>query len=61
MPGQHTEQAFEAAIEHHLTTVGDYGTGESDTFDLNRGLFPQEILAFIQATQPQEWEYLANL
>ena len=61
MPGQHTEQAFETAIEHHLTTVGGYGKGERDTFDLNRGLFPQEMLAFIQETQPQEWEYLAKL
>ena len=61
MPGQHTEQAFETAIEHHLTTVGGYGKGERDAFDLNRGLFPQEMLAFIQATQPQEWEYLAKL
>ena len=61
MPGQHTEQAFETAIEHHLTTVGGYGKGERDAFDLNRGLFPQEILAFIQETQPQEWEYLAKL
>ena len=61
MPGQHTEQAFETAIEHHLTTVGGYGKGERDAFDLNRGLFPQEMLAFIQETQPQEWEYLAKL
>ncbi len=61
MPGQHTEQAFEMAIEYHLTTVGGYGKGEHDSFDLNRGLFPQDLLAFIQETQPQEWEYLANL
>ena len=28
MPGQHTEQAFETAIEYHLTTVGGYGRGQ---------------------------------
>jgi type I restriction enzyme R subunit len=61
MPGQHTEQAFETAIEHHLTTAGGYGKGERDAFDLDRGLFPQETLAFIRETQPQEWEYLAKL
>ena len=61
MPGQHTEKAFETAIEAHLTTVGGYETGDRDTFDLNRGFFPQDILAFIQETQPQEWEYLAKL
>jgi type I restriction enzyme R subunit len=61
MPGQHTEQAFETAIEYHLTSVGGYGKGERDSFDLNRGLFPQDFLAFIKETQPQEWEYLAKL
>jgi len=61
MPGHHTEQAFETAIEYHLTTVGGYGKGERETFDLNRGLFPHDFLAFIKETQPKEWEYLAKL
>ena len=61
MPGQHTEQAFETAIEHHLITAGGYEKGDRDTFDPVRGFFPPDILAFIQETQPQEWEYLAKL
>jgi type I restriction enzyme, R subunit len=61
MPGQYTEHAFETAIEYHLTTVSGYGKGESETFDLNRVLFPEDFLAFIQETQTKEWEYLANL
>ena len=61
MPGQHTERAFETAIEHHLTTMGGYRTGDRDTFDQERGLFPNDVIAFIQKTQPKEWEYLEAL
>ncbi|MDP2643909.1 MAG: type I restriction endonuclease [Desulfobacterales bacterium] len=61
MPGQHTEHAFETAIEHHLTTAGGYEKGDRETFDSERGLFPADVIAYIQKTQPKEWEYLANL
>jgi len=61
MPGQHTEHAFETAIEQHLTTAGGYEKGDKDAFDPERGLFPVDVLAFIQETQPREWEYLANI
>jgi len=37
MPGKHTEYAFEAAIEHHLTTVGGYVAGDRD------GSYPDAI------------------
>ena len=61
MPGQHTEHAFETAIEHSLTTAGGYRTGSRDTFDLDRGVFAQDILAFIKQSQPKEWEYLESI
>ncbi|MEW5920364.1 MAG: type I restriction endonuclease [Bacillota bacterium] len=61
MPGQHTEQAFETAIESHLTTAGGYDKGDREAFDRERGLFPGEVISFIRATQPKEWEYLKNL
>lgn len=61
MPGQHTEHAFETAIEHHLTSAGGYEKGDRETFDPARALFPGDVIAFIQKTQPKEWEYLANL
>lgn len=61
MPGQHTEYAFEAAIEHYLMTAGGYEKGDREAFDHERGLFPSEVIAFIQNTQPKEWEYLQNL
>ena len=61
MPGQHTEMAFEAAIEDHLLTKAGYTKGDRDAFDSERCLDPSAVLAFIQKTQPKEWEYLKNL
>jgi len=57
----YSEAAFETAIEHHLTTAGGYEKGDRETFDPARALFPAEVIAFIQASQPKEWEYLSNL
>src|SRR5660398_155881 len=61
MPGQHTEYAFETAIEHHLTTAGGYVKGDRDGFDPHRAIFPADVLAFIKATQPDEWAYLEGI
>ncbi len=61
MPGQYTEHAFENAIEECLVSVGGYVGGEAESFDLERALFPREVLAFIQETQPKEWTYLADV
>lgn len=61
MPGQHTERAFETAIEQHLTTAGGYRIGDRNTFDLERGIFAEDVLAFIKKTQPDEWAYLENI
>src|SRR4030067_2357545 len=61
MPRQHTEKAFETAIEYHLITSSGYVKGDPETFDHNRGLFPQEILQFIKNTQPKEWDYLKDI
>ena len=61
MPGRHTEHAFETAIEHSLTTAGGYRKGDRGAFDLERGIFAQDVLAFIKKSQPEEWEYLAGI
>jgi len=61
MPVDHTEKAFETAIEDHLTTAGGYIKGDPKNFDAEQGLFPQEVLAFIKSTQEKEWRYLENL
>jgi len=61
MFAKHTEQAFETAIEYYLATAGGYEQGDREAFDSGRGLFSRDVLAFIQGTQPKEWEYLANI
>ena len=61
MPGRHTEHAFETAIEHSLTNAGGYRRGDRSAFDLERGIFAQDVLAFIKKTQFEEWEYLSGI
>ncbi len=61
MPGHHTEYAFETAVEESLSSSGGYARGDSGSFDLERALFPGDILAFIQSTQPKEWAYLEGV
>ena len=61
MQKQYKEAAFEAAIEHHLTEADGYEKGDSDTYEPERGLFPKDVIAFIQETQPDEWAYLTNI
>jgi len=61
MTKMHSEKAFEAAIEEHLTTVGGYVKGDAQGFDPHRAIFPAEALAFIKATQPDEWAYLEGI
>jgi len=61
MPGQHTEAAFETAIEVSLIQSGGYRQGDKDTFDQARAIFPADVVAFIKKTQPKEWVYLVNL
>ena len=61
MPADHKEKAFETAIEHQLTTSGGYIKGDPESFDHERCVDPKVLLAFIQETQPKEWEYLKNV
>jgi type I restriction enzyme, R subunit len=60
MPGQHTEQAFETAIEHYLVSSGGYEPGDRDAFDRERCIDPTVFLAFVRETQPKEWAYLVT-
>jgi type I restriction enzyme, R subunit len=56
----HTEINFETAIEAHLLSHG-YTRLSPKQFDLDRALFPEAALQFIQQTQPQEWQRLQQL
>ena len=55
-----SEAAFESAIEAVLLDEG-YTRIDDMRFDRERAIFPEEVLAFIQATQPRAWQKLEAL
>lgn len=57
----HKEANFEAELEQSLLEEGGYLQGSPDEYDPERALFPKEILAFVEATQPAAWERLVSL
>jgi type I restriction enzyme R subunit len=61
MYAEHKEQAFESAIEAHLLSAAGYASLSGSSFDRERCLFPDVLLAFIRETQPQEWAFLEKL
>src|SRR2546425_13372443 len=60
MSQRHSEAAFETVIEAHLLTNG-YVVVDRVSFDRERAIFPETVLAFICATQPKECARLEAL
>ena len=57
----HKEISFENEICQHLGTNGWlYAEGDAAGYDRARALFPADVLAWVQATQPQAWETLTK-
>jgi type I restriction enzyme R subunit len=57
----HKEISFETEICEHLAAHGWlYAEGDAAGYDRARALFPADVLAWVQATQPQAWETLAK-
>lgn len=54
MPG-HTERDFEHAIEYGLTHGGGFNKGKPGYFDAATALFPDDVIAFLKASQPARW------
>lgn len=54
----HSEYAFETAIEHGLISRGGYAKGSPTAFDPESALFPDDVVAFIRASQPGRWDQL---
>jgi type I restriction enzyme R subunit len=53
----HREIAFENDICAHLGAHGWlYAEGDAGLYDRSRALFPADVLAWVQASQPQAWE-----
>ncbi len=57
----HTETAFEEAVEAGLLGTGRYEKRPPSAYDAERALFPDDVLGFLQATQPQKWAALEKL
>jgi type I restriction enzyme R subunit len=57
----HKEISFETEICEHLAAHGWlYDAGDAADYDRARALFPADVLAWVQATQPQAWETLVK-
>jgi len=57
---RHSEAAFETVIEEHLLAHG-YIRVAPTAYDKARAIFPDEVLAFVRATQAKEWARLESL
>jgi type I restriction enzyme R subunit len=55
------EQAFEAEIARWLVDQGGYTPGSASFFDREIGIDTAELLAFIGATQIDQWSRLIAL
>ncbi|MGB5832028.1 MAG: type I restriction endonuclease, partial [Thiohalocapsa sp.] len=60
MPG-HDEAAFETAIEFGLTSAGGYEKRGPTDYDESLGLFPADVIGFLQDGQPAKWQALDAL
>ncbi|ODT98499.1 MAG: type I restriction endonuclease subunit R [Rhodospirillales bacterium SCN 65-16] len=61
MDGLHKEIRFENDICAHLAAHGWlYGEGDAQGYDSARALFPADVVAWVQATQPRAWEALSK-
>lgn len=57
----HKEISFETEICQHLASHGWlYAEGDAANFDRVRALFPVDVLAWVQGTQPKAWETLTR-
>jgi type I restriction enzyme R subunit len=57
----HQEIYFEQAMGQSLTQHGGYQKGDPKGFDAARALFPAEVIAFVEASQPARWQQLVKL
>ena len=56
-----TENTFETAIEQALVQDGGYSIGDPNTYSKELGVFKDEILAFLQRSQPKKWEKISAI
>ncbi|NTW69269.1 MAG: type I restriction endonuclease subunit R [Chlorobiaceae bacterium] len=57
----HRELNFEHSIEQSLLLHGGYIKGDPLAYDKKLAIFPDEVVAFVQDTQPEFWERFSTL
>jgi type I restriction enzyme R subunit len=57
----HTELAFEQLIVSELTGGGGWDGGDPAAYDRELGLYAEDAVGFIAATQPKKWQRLIKL
>ncbi len=61
MSNLHKEVNFEVEICYHLAAHSWlYAEGDASGYERARSLFPADVLAWLQTTQPQSWEALTK-
>lgn len=55
MHGKHKERQFQIEIVQHLTS-NNYVEGDASGYDKELALYPEDIISYIKATQPQAYE-----
>lgn len=61
MASQTTERAFETYVEEILLSRGGWKSGSNAEWDKERAVFPAQVFAFIQDTQPKLWAEMKAL
>ena len=57
----HKEIDFENDIEQALISFGGYSKGDANGYDADMALFPEDVVSFVQKTQPKIWARLTTL
>jgi type I restriction enzyme R subunit len=58
---QHSEHAFETAIEHGLTSQGGYAKRAPEAYSEEMALFPDDVCGFLKDSQASKWQALEAL
>lgn len=61
MSDQTNERAFEVHVEEMLLGEGGWRSGTNSEWDVERALFPAQVVAFLETTQPKLWAEMRAL
>jgi len=56
-----TENTFETALVQSLTEQGGYTEGDAPDYSPELGMFKNEVIQFLQESQPKRWEKIAAI